>query len=186
MSILRFTKASALPETLDTSVMYMIPDADSDFVQFYVSNAAGTAVRRIPTKADITAMVSSAIDTVSNSIVVADITARDALSPTVVTIALVLDAEDDSTVTTGAATYVFDPSDSSWTKISEFESLDVVLDWANIQNKPSSSVAAIDQAVTDSHTHANKVLLDDLSEDLDNNLMYGGEYINPVLLSSDW
>jgi len=49
---------------------------------------------------------------------------------------------------------------AGWTKVSESESLDVVVDWANIQNKPSSTVAQIDQAVADDHTHANKSTLD--------------------------
>lgn len=186
MATLKFQKSDVLPGTFEASTVYMLSDTDSNYMQFYLSNAAGSAVRRLPTKADIDTAINTAVAAYSNSVVVADITARDALNPVVVTIALVIDATDDSTVTSGSATYVFDPADDTWTKIAEHESMDLVTEWDNIQNKPSSSVAAIDAAVAVSHTHANKLVLDDLSEDASNNLMYNSEYIDPVLRAEDW
>ena len=86
-----------------------------------------------------------------------------------------LDASADATVASGAATYVYDFGNTTWVKISEAESLDVVLDWSNIQNGPSSSPAAIDAAVADSHTHANKTQLDKIGENGDGNLTYDGD-----------
>lgn len=53
---------------------------------------------------------------------------------------------------------------AAWTKVSEGESLDVVVQWANIQGKPTSSVADIDDAVEKKHTHTNKAALDDLAD----------------------
>ena len=77
------------------------------------------------------------------------------------------DASADTTVTSGWAVYRkkvgtgIDYTElTGWTKVAESESLDVVVDWANIQNKPSSTVAQIDQAVADDHTHSNKAQLD--------------------------
>lgn len=37
--------------------------------------------------------------------------------------------------------------------------------WAVLEDKPSSSVTDIDQAVEDRHTHSNKTVIDDLSDD---------------------
>nr|BDD43903.1 hypothetical protein 1 [bacterium] len=67
--------------------------------------------------------------------VVVDIAARDALSVFTGMHALVLDATADSTVETGGAEYVYDGT--GWSKISELNDLDMVIDWADIQNKPS-------------------------------------------------
>ena len=49
------------------------------------------------------------------------------------------------------------------------------IDWSDIQNKPSSTVSQIDQAVTDSHTHSNKTVLDKFSENVDGEPEYNGQ-----------
>ena len=67
--------------------------------------------------------------------VVADITARDALTSEEGLIAYVVDATGDSTVTSGGASYIYDGS--NWIKISEFESMDAVINWTDIQGKPN-------------------------------------------------
>ena len=67
--------------------------------------------------------------------VVADITARNALTTEEGLIAYVVDATGDSTVKSGGASYIYDGS--NWIKISEFESMDVELEWADIKNKPN-------------------------------------------------
>jgi len=67
--------------------------------------------------------------------VVENITARDALTPFAGLHALVINAAADSTVETGGgAEYVYDGT--KWVKISEFNNLDTLVDWTNIQNKP--------------------------------------------------
>ena len=72
----------------------------------------------------------------SNAKVVADITARDALTNAAEgLIAYVVDATGDSTVKSGGASYIYDGS--NWIKISEFESMDMIIDWTDIQNKPN-------------------------------------------------
>ncbi|MBR4608781.1 MAG: hypothetical protein IKO41_21555 [Lachnospiraceae bacterium] len=112
--------------------------------------------------------------------IVADIAARDALT-NVITGALcwVQDASDDSSVASGAAAYLAsvsgDPAVVTWTKVAEAESMDVVLQWANIQGKPSSAVADIDDAVSKKHEHANATVLNGLSADsTSGNLEFNG------------
>ena len=68
--------------------------------------------------------------------VVDNITARDALNAFSGLHALVVDASADSTVGAGGgAEYVY--NGTKWVKISEFNNLDTLVDWAGIQNKPS-------------------------------------------------
>lgn len=67
--------------------------------------------------------------------VVDNITARDELTTFEGLHALVIDASADQTVGAGGgAEYVY--NGSKWVKISEFNNLDTLVDWTNIQNKP--------------------------------------------------
>ena len=100
---------------------------------------------------------------------------------------MVTDASEDPTVESGWAIYrrltnATDLTDlASWQKIAEKESLDVVVSWDNLKDKPTYTVSAIDAAVTNSHTHANKAVLDKLSEQ-DGVLCYDGL---PVAMAED-
>lgn len=77
--------------------------------------------------------------------VVDNITERDELTPFEGLHAFVIDASADSTVGSGGgAEYVY--NGTKWIKISEFNNLDTLVDWANVQNKPSfvSSLSDLD------------------------------------------
>jgi hypothetical protein len=50
----------------------------------------------------------------------------------------VLDASGDPTVTAGWAEYVYDAGNTTWIKLSEKESLDIVLRWSNLQDVPDT------------------------------------------------
>lgn len=174
MAQFQIFKETALPGTLVANGIYLITGSNPNYVEMYVTDNAGVATRRIPTEADIQSLINASLSGLSALEVVADITARDALTLTENTQVLVLDASADPTVASGAATYVWDNANTTWVKISEAESLDVVLDWANIQNGPSSSPAAIDAAVANSHTHSNKTELDKIDEDGNGHMTYDG------------
>ena len=58
----------------------------------------------------------------------------------------VTSAIGDSTVTAGAALYLYKNATDKWSKVSETESMDLTLLWANIQNKPTATVTNIDKA----------------------------------------
>jgi ActR/RegA family two-component response regulator len=189
MAQLKISKVTALPVTFDASTLYLVSDAvRTDDVNIYVSDSTGAAVKHVPTFAELGAMVDSKITaglTAASSLkVVSDIAARDALAPTIATMALVLDATADVTVLSGAATYVYNPATTSWAKVSEHESLDVVLQWADIVGKPTSAVADIDDAVTKRHTHANIAVLDLLTSD--GTLVFNGSPVAPQMLAEQW
>lgn len=147
------------------AVFFVAPTGKPNYIEVYVSNNNGTALRRLLTDTDIQGLIDTSIAGISGEMpIVANIAARDALSLTKNTQVLVLDATGDSTVASGAATYLYRVSTTSWIKLSEAESMDLVLQWANIQGKPTSSAAAIDTAVANSHTHTNKTQLDKIGE----------------------
>lgn len=157
-------KETALPGTLVANGIYLVaPPGNPTALEIYVTNSAGSAVRHLPTLDEIQAMIDASAS--SPNFVVADITERNALTPSNGSLALVLDASADATVDSGAATYVWRTSTTSWIKVSEAESLDMSLAWANITGRPTSSPAQIDATVAASHSHANKTQIDKIGED---------------------
>lgn len=65
---------------------------------------------------------------------------------------MVLDASGDESVDSGWATYIYSEAVNGWRKLSEQESLDVVIDWSNLTGKPSATTTQIDNTVSVSHT----------------------------------
>ena len=179
ITIFKPIKLTAVP-TLPcegSAVFFVAPQNKPTYIEIYVSNNAGTALKRLLTDTDIQALIDASISGLAGEMpIVADIAARNALSPTSNTQVLVLDATGDPTVTSGAATYLYRVSTTSWIKLNEAESIDLVLQWANIQGKPTSSPTAIDTAVSNSHTHTNKTQLDKIGENADGFFTYNNAF----------
>jgi len=86
--------------------------------------------------------------------IVLDSTARLALTNLI--------SGDKSYETSTGDSYIWDGL--VWYLLSDADWVNVSLDWTNISNKPTSSVANIDSAVTNSHTHSNKAVLDKITQ----------------------
>ena len=63
--------------------------------------------------------------------------------------------------------------------------MDAVIDWANIQNKPASTIAEIDAAVAAKHTHVNKLILDMFDETAGGEVTYNGKELRGSYLTTD-
>jgi hypothetical protein len=177
MAEYKIFKELALPSEVDleaNSIYLVAPAARPDYVEVYVTGVATSTVKRVIDQADVQALIDSAVSTLSAIEVVADIAAREALVLDANTQVLVIDASADASVDSGAATYIYRHSNDSFTKIAEFESLDLVINWADIVGRPTSSPAEIDDAVAKRHEHANKTELDLIGEDGDGNMNYNG------------
>lgn len=186
MALMRIERVLALPGVVTASTMYIVQGAQGDRAELYFTSADGLTTRHIIDESEINTLVNNAIANFSAIEVAADITARDALTLTANAVVLVIDASDDATVASGAATYVWDNANTSWSKISEFATIDAVIDWANIANKPSSTVAAIDDAVAKRHAHANAAQLDKVNEDGNGDFTYNGANPLAAIAVSDW
>ena len=181
---IKFFRETTLPDTFVPYSIYFITDSEStEHTNIYVSSADGTSARRVMTPADVNTAIIGALGNINEITVVKDIGERNTIRDTKpnASYVYVMDATADSTVTAGGATYLFNASADSWVKVSEAESMDVVLNWANIQDKPTSAVADIDEAVAQRHTHANKDVLDKLSEDANGEMLY-----NNIPVSTRW
>jgi len=186
MAQLRIERVLALPAILTASTMYIVQAAQTARAELFFTNTAGTVARHIIDEADISNMINSALANFSSIDVVATIPARDALVLTSNTIVLVVDASADPTVATGAATYVYNLNTTTWDKISEFATIDAVINWSSIVGTPISTPAVIDAAVGQSHTHGNKVVLDSVGDDGAGNLTYGGIIVQAYISVSNW
>lgn len=188
MPHLNIQRVNTLPGVLAASTMYIVKGANATAAEIYFTNSDASETRHTLTAAEVTTMISSTLSSFNNIQVVADIAARDVLTAAADrnVMVLVLDASDDATVTSGAALYVYDEGTTTTTKVSEYESMDVTLTWAALQDKPTSSVAAIDAAVAASHTHANSAQLAKIGEDGDGQLTYNGAAIKAGLQVADW
>lgn len=185
MATYKVFKETALPGNLAANAIYLVaPAAHPGYLEIYVTDATGSAQRRTPTITDIQSIVTASLQ--GGNVVVSDITERNALTKRDGLIALVIDATGDATVALGAATYVWRASTTAWIKISEAESLDASIAWANITGKPTSSPAQIDGAVGAAHSHANMTQLSKIGEDGSGNFTYNGNL--PVIAwdSTSW
>lgn len=89
---------------------------------------------------------------------------------------------DDGVTPIVCETYIWDGT--GWQQIDQSQvSLD--FKWGNIQNKPTSTVLQIDDAVNNSHNHTNKNVLDKIDQSTNGNFMYDGVEIGIKVLFED-
>lgn len=188
MAQLRFRKVTTLPGTLDSDSFYFVQNGN--YAEAYVTNSAGQA-KAVGNSTMITAiannLITSALADFNALEIVSNISARDSLAASAARnlMILVTDATGDPTVQSGAALYAYSETSTSFTKLSEYESMDVVIQWAAIQGKPTSSPAQIDNAVSLAHTHANKTTIDKFSEDGEG-VLFNGSPIAARWVATDW
>lgn len=188
MAQVRFYKVTTLPGTLQPDAFYYVENGT--YAESYLTNSAGVA-RAVGNSAMINALISEALANWSGAAstvqIVADIAARDALIATLEANAmiLVIDASDDPTVDAGSALYAYDATAEETYKVAEYESMDVVLNWADIVDGPSSTPAQIDSAVSQAHSHSNKATLDLLGADTDG-LTYNGQGVTTRWATNNW
>ena len=168
MARLKFNKVTQLPAQLAPDAFYFVENGT--VAESYVTNSQGVA-RAIGNSAMISAAVSAQVQQsladYSSLRIAPTIAARNGMSKTTNYLVLVVDATGDATVKSGSALYAMDKSSGTFTKVAEYESMDVVLRWSSIVDGPSSTPAQIDAAVGMAHSHANKTVLDKLGADAD-------------------
>jgi len=186
MTVLKVFKETTLPGTLQANSIYYVTSANVDYVEVYVTSSSGVA-RRVPKIEDINSAISTALLGINSLAIYATIADRDtnALNNNHKYV-YVTDATGDATVTSGGATYLYNSTTTTWIKVSEAESMDVILSWANIQNKPTSSVVDIDNAVTLRHSHTNSTVLNALAQDVEGNLTYNGNPVPTAYITVNW
>lgn len=159
----QFFKVNSLPVSGVPNAWYLV--LNGNYSETYVTDNTGV-FKRVGNSLMINELITQALDGLNTTEVVNNITDRDNLTLSSNTLVYVIDATGDVTVNSGAALYIYKHSTTSFHKIAEYESIDLSIDWVNISGKPTSTPTQIDQAVTNSHTHTNKTVLDNIQEAL--------------------
>jgi len=146
-------KVTALPAVLEASSLYFVLQSATDTIsEAYITDIDGNA-KGIGNTAFITAVATAVFNqqNASNNAfeIAPDIASRDALAANFSgnRLVLVTDASNDSTVSNGSALYSWDQAIGTFDKLTEFESLDVVITWDSITDGPTSTPAMVDAAV---------------------------------------
>jgi hypothetical protein len=163
---MKFFKVAVLPGVLEADAFYFVENAN--FAESYLTDSVGSAHsigNTVMIEAIANVLIAAAVANINQVKVVADIAARDALAdPGYNQMVLVTDAAADATVDAGAALYVFNTAGNTYTKVAEYEGMDLSITWASITGKPGSTPAEIDDAVTKRHAHANMAQLNKIGE----------------------
>lgn len=145
MQVIRVT---AEPAELVSNTTYLVGPANSTDLQIVVVGTTNAEVRRSVTQAQVTSQIATALAGAGTSpVYAADIDARDALALDRNTFVLVADASADADVDAGAALYFYLHDSTTFIRVAEYESMDLVI--------------------------PNKTILEDLS-DIDGHLCYKG------------
>lgn len=175
MGALRIERVLSLPTPPVGNTIYIVKRTEAGLADVYFTNTDGSETRHLLSKEDIESMMLGSMQTNSNIVMVANIVARNAITAAYNALVYVQDATADPAVKSGGALYFYQYLTKAFTKMCEFESMDVILSWSNVLNKPTSTVAAIDDAVAKAHSHTNKAVLDKLTEDVSGALAYSGK-----------
>lgn len=175
MAEVKFYKVNTLPGTPVANAWYMV--SNGDYAETYVTNSSGV-LKMVGNSTMINALITEALDGLDTTQIVANIAARNALEPSLNRniLVYVIDATGDGTVTSGAASYLWDNANNVWIKLTEFESLDAAISWTSISGRPTSTPGQIDAAVAASHSHANIAVLDLLTVS-SGVLLYNGDEV---------
>lgn len=164
-----------VPAVLQAGSIYFLskPTGKADL---FIADNSGNRID-VMTDLIINDLIDAKLQALSTTQVVADITERNALTPTEGSESFVIDATGDGTVASGGAKYVYDGT--NWVKTSEAESMDInfaslQIAWTQITGGPSSSPTQIDDAVSKAHEHTNLPVLEKFTEDGDGNVNYDG------------
>lgn len=188
MASLRFYKMATLPSTLQSNAFYLIQNGQ--YAEAYVTNLTGSP-RAIGNSLMIGEIARNIVDEALSDLnaleIVADINERDELASSTNRnlVILVTDATGDPTVVSGAVMYAYNAATMTFTKLTEYDDVDAVIQWSNIQGRPTSSPAQLDLAVTLTHNHANKPTLDKISEDGEG-LLFMGNPVQPRWSTNNW
>lgn len=182
---IRFAKVTEIPVPVEPNMIYAVTEPQSGLMTLWMSNYFGSGTRMLPSGYHVLQMVNEAINQFNN-IQVVDTYDQLASFTNKLNVVLVRDATLDPSVNSGSALYLYNKPEARWIKVTEFESMDVVYRWEDIQGKPVSSAANIDSMVFQRHSHDNLEQLSKIGEDADQHFMYNNQYLSAPIAVDTW
>lgn len=186
MSTLKINRVLALPEILEAHSLYIVKSNQSGIAELVFTTEQAEPLKVIDT-AFVETMIAGVVTKASSIEVVNTITDRDALVLENDATVYVLDATEDPSINSGSALYLYKKDAEAYTLVSGTGTASVDFDWNNLTGRPTSTAAAIDNAVENSHTHANSEALNEI-QDIEGVLHYKGLPISSSIIfaQSEW
>lgn len=169
-------RVTELPTPLEAYAVYFVapPAGNPDYVEIYVTSSDGSTARRVINEQDVNTLIEQRLSGTEEIFVVDTIADRNTVNTNTSKYVYVIDASGDENITSGGASYLYNTSTEEWVKVSESDTMGVVLNWNSIVGGPTSTPSQIDGAVAAKHSHLNKNALDKVGEDVTGNFTYGG------------
>lgn len=183
------SRVKEAPALLHANTMYIIKkDGEANAKLLFTGNdpmsTASTVgfddVDTIATKA-----AEDAVKAGQSVFVVKTITAMNALVVDHPALAYVEDTSEDPLAKNPTGGYVYDPVNAYWLPLPAGGGTGTTVKWADILNGPTATPSQIDSAVAASHTHANRPVLDKLS-DQSGKLAFNGSPVSEVNVTTSW
>lgn len=165
--------------------IYLVKEQGKTDFDIYMVDAEGSAFTHFNEKRFKT-LFDHYSETNKELFVVSDIAERDAIDSENNFLVFVLDATDDPVIGGGEALYFYIASLLRFVCVYQSKHVQREVDWSKLVNGPNSSASQIDIAVSNTHTHENKNVLDELEVN-DNQLHFKGKLVSTVVLvESNW
>ena len=185
LSIIREESIPAFPADRQKNCIYLVKPPGANNFDIHLVNAAGEVFTGFGDER-FTQMFEAKSRSFKTVEVVPTIRERDQLRSEKDAFVYVLDATRDETVTRGSALYLYIKSTDFFLKVFQSEPEAPSVSWDFISARPNSTPDQIDKAVTDSHTHDNALVLNELGDD-GSALLYKGKPVTSSLVGkADW
>lgn len=165
--------------------VYLVKETGKTSFDIYMVDAEGNAFTHFNEKRFKT-LFDHYSQTNKELFVVNNISERDAIDSEDNFLVFVLDTTDDPSIGGGEALYFYITSLSKFVCIYQSKYIQKELDWSKIINGPNSSADLIDAAVSKTHVHENKNVLNDLSSQGDCLEFKGQPVATVVFIESNW
>lgn len=180
-------RLDALPSTLAANTMYVIRESGGTRVRLTFTGNDPSKVASTIGVNDVNSIITTALESFTSIYVFATYADMLTARPTANVLGFVKDARGDVNVSTPTATYVYEASANKWHLSSAAQGGgSQTVNWSEIIGRPSASVASIDLAASQTHTHTNMSVLNLMGVNAAGKLTYNGVQVSDINFSSNW
>lgn len=192
-NIQHIRRVNVLPETREADTMYVVKAPGATEAQLVFVGSDITQQVGIIDRISIEQLIEEAVEGVTSVYFRDTYALMLSAKPTANGLVYVLDTTGDPLGNGASAVYLYNKQTDAFQRFPNMGGGGVTptdVTWAQILGKPVSTPAQLDKAVTDSHIHSNKLVLDRLTEDAQQKLTFRGlpvaEPATVKFLGSGW
>lgn len=189
-SFQRFRRVNVLPGTLEPDTMYIVKAPGSTEAKLVFTGSDASIVVGTIDRVAIEGIISQSVEAHTSVHFYATYAEMTAGALKANGLCYVADIAGDPLGGSGVGVYVYDFDNARFTKFPGGSGPSGPVAWGDLVGKPTSTPAAIDDAVAKAHAHTNKPILDNMSENAQQKLMYRGRQVaepaTAVFVGGNW